>query len=194
MKQEQYFKVVSIDELPKETDWYLMKGPFGGIHTSRGLYDINEGEWINDKDIQGCTHWLKPCTLSEIIGEQKNERAEVSEEMRDIMEKYTVQRTGITYTTEAAKEIQQRFIQPLQQELKEAREEIERLKVTQLPKWTYKGYSTTVQFSVEDRVFHGKLEGISDLVSFEGKSLDKASRSFQEAVKDYIETKKELES
>ena len=31
----------------------------------------------------------------------------------------------------------------------------------------YKGYSGTIQFSTDDKVFFGKLEAINDLVTFE---------------------------
>jgi predicted HicB family RNase H-like nuclease len=35
----------------------------------------------------------------------------------------------------------------------------------------YKDYISSVQFSAEDEVFHGKVLGINDLVTFEGKSV-----------------------
>ena len=36
---------------------------------------------------------------------------------------------------------------------------------------TYKDYLGSVHFNAEDNVFFGKLEGIEDLVSFEGQSV-----------------------
>jgi predicted HicB family RNase H-like nuclease len=57
---------------------------------------------------------------------------------------------------------------------------------------TYKGYIGTVHFSSEDDVFYGKIEGIRDLVSFEGQSVDELKKAFQEAVEDYLEFCKQI--
>jgi predicted HicB family RNase H-like nuclease len=51
---------------------------------------------------------------------------------------------------------------------------------------TYKDFIGSVHFSAEDRVFHGKIEGITDLVTFEGKNVDELIKAFHEAVDDYI--------
>jgi len=51
----------------------------------------------------------------------------------------------------------------------------------------YKDFIGTVHFSAEDEVFHGKLIGIDDLVTFEGSSVDKLKKSFEEAVEDYLD-------
>jgi predicted HicB family RNase H-like nuclease len=56
----------------------------------------------------------------------------------------------------------------------------------------YKGYSGTVGFSAEDKIFFGKIQGINDLVTFEGTSVDELEQSFQESVLDYLETCKVL--
>ena len=56
----------------------------------------------------------------------------------------------------------------------------------------YKGYIGTVEFSAEDRIFFGKLQGINDLVTFEGCSVEELENAFQEAVIDYLETCKSL--
>jgi len=56
----------------------------------------------------------------------------------------------------------------------------------------HKGYNGTVQFSTNDKVFFGKLEGINDLVTFEGNNVSALESSFIEAVEDYLETCKEL--
>jgi len=50
----------------------------------------------------------------------------------------------------------------------------------------YKGYTGTVEFSTEDKVFFGKIEGIDDLVSYEGEDVSALENSFIEAVEDYI--------
>jgi predicted HicB family RNase H-like nuclease len=49
----------------------------------------------------------------------------------------------------------------------------------------YKDHLGSVHFSSEDKVFYGKIEGINDLVTFEGQSVDELVSAFQEAVEDY---------
>jgi len=49
----------------------------------------------------------------------------------------------------------------------------------------------SVHFSAEDEVFYGKIEGINDLVTFEGTTVSKLKSAFKEAVLDYIEICKE---
>jgi len=55
----------------------------------------------------------------------------------------------------------------------------------------YKGYYTRIEFSIEDRVLHGKIEGINDLVNFEAENADDIETAFHEAVDDYLEFCKE---
>ena len=57
---------------------------------------------------------------------------------------------------------------------------------------TYKGFIGSVHFSAEDKVFHGKIEGIDDLVTFEGQSVDELLKAFHEEVDDYIKLCKEI--
>jgi len=56
---------------------------------------------------------------------------------------------------------------------------------------TYKDFIGSVHFSAEDKTFYGKIEGIDDLVTFEGKTVDILIKAFHEAVDDYIELCKE---
>ncbi|HMF75607.1 MAG TPA: type II toxin-antitoxin system HicB family antitoxin [Bryobacteraceae bacterium] len=55
----------------------------------------------------------------------------------------------------------------------------------------HEGYIGSVTFSAEDSVFHGKLEGIRDLVTYEATDVDTLKRSFQEAVEDYLQSCRE---
>ena len=55
----------------------------------------------------------------------------------------------------------------------------------------YKEFIGSVHFSAEDEVFFGKIEGINDLVTFEGETVNRLKRAFGEAVNDYIELCKE---
>ncbi|MDH4272134.1 MAG: type II toxin-antitoxin system HicB family antitoxin [Candidatus Aminicenantes bacterium] len=50
----------------------------------------------------------------------------------------------------------------------------------------YKKFLGSVHYSPEDECFHGRVEGIDDLVTFEGRSVVELKRSFKEAVGDYI--------
>ena len=50
----------------------------------------------------------------------------------------------------------------------------------------YKDYIGSVHFNADDEVFFGKIEGIDDLVSFEGKTVKELKKAFEEAVLDYI--------
>ncbi|MHC0447196.1 type II toxin-antitoxin system HicB family antitoxin [Flavobacterium sp. 3-218] len=56
----------------------------------------------------------------------------------------------------------------------------------------YNGYIGTLEFSADDKIFFGKIQGINDLVTFEGSSVTDLEESFKEAVEDYLETCKML--
>ncbi len=51
----------------------------------------------------------------------------------------------------------------------------------------YKGYIGSVHYAAEDRVFYGKVEGINDLISFEGSTVDELVDGFQYMVNEHIE-------
>lgn len=51
----------------------------------------------------------------------------------------------------------------------------------------FKDFIGTVHYSTDDETFYGKIEGINDLVTFEGNSVSDLKSSFEEAVEDYIE-------
>lgn len=57
---------------------------------------------------------------------------------------------------------------------------------------TYKGYFGSAQYSAADEVFHGKLEGINDLVTYEGTTVQELLDAFREAVEDYLEMCKDI--
>ena len=54
---------------------------------------------------------------------------------------------------------------------------------------SYRSYEGTAEVSLHDNILYGKIYGISDLVSYEGKTVKELKRAFKEAVDDYIETK-----
>jgi predicted HicB family RNase H-like nuclease len=51
----------------------------------------------------------------------------------------------------------------------------------------YKDFLGSVHFSAKDDCFFGKIEGIDDLVTFEGQDVKALKKSFHEAVEDYLE-------
>lgn len=51
----------------------------------------------------------------------------------------------------------------------------------------YKDFIGSVHFSAEDECFFGKIEGIDDLVTFEGRDVGELKRAFHEAADDYID-------
>lgn len=50
----------------------------------------------------------------------------------------------------------------------------------------YRNYTTTIEYSEEDKVFYGKIEGIKDLVNFESEDLNGIEQAFHDAVDDYV--------
>jgi len=52
---------------------------------------------------------------------------------------------------------------------------------------TYRGFTGTVEWSEDDRCFHGKLIGVPDLVLYSGDSEAELRSCFVTAVKEYIE-------
>lgn len=51
---------------------------------------------------------------------------------------------------------------------------------------TYKGFIGSVHYAAEDRIFYGKVEGISDLISFEGRAVDELEKGFHYMVDEHI--------
>ena len=52
----------------------------------------------------------------------------------------------------------------------------------------YKGFIASVSFEDEDNILFGKIEGINDLIMFEGESVTEIKQMFREAVDEYIES------
>jgi predicted HicB family RNase H-like nuclease len=50
----------------------------------------------------------------------------------------------------------------------------------------HKGYLGSVEYSDEDETFHGRLEFIRDLVTYEGTDAKKLKAAFRDAVDDYL--------
>ena len=50
----------------------------------------------------------------------------------------------------------------------------------------HQNFIGSVHFSADDEIFYGRIEGITDLVTFEGESVQALKRAFEEAVEDYL--------
>lgn len=50
----------------------------------------------------------------------------------------------------------------------------------------YKGFIGSVHFSADDAVFYGKVEGVNDLISFEGESVQELISAFHYVVDEHI--------
>jgi predicted HicB family RNase H-like nuclease len=57
---------------------------------------------------------------------------------------------------------------------------------------TYKGYAARIEFSDEDNCLVGHVAGIRDVVGFHATSVDELRTAFQEAVDDYLATRKKV--
>jgi predicted HicB family RNase H-like nuclease len=54
----------------------------------------------------------------------------------------------------------------------------------------YKGYAARIEFDADDRVFVGRLAGITDIVTFHGVTVEELETAFQEAVEHYLKVSK----
>ena len=59
-------------------------------------------------------------------------------------------------------------------------------------KLSYKGYTATIQYSNEDKVYFGKLEDINDIITFESPNIKNIELTFKDAVDIYIEDRKTI--
>ena len=50
----------------------------------------------------------------------------------------------------------------------------------------YKGYIGSVEFSEEDFLFYGKVQGIRSLISYEGENAEKLISDFHDAIDNYL--------
>jgi predicted HicB family RNase H-like nuclease len=57
--------------------------------------------------------------------------------------------------------------------------------------FVYKGFYGSVNYSAADEVLYGKIEGVTDLVTFEGKSVIALQSAFQESVDTYVNIAKD---
>lgn len=57
---------------------------------------------------------------------------------------------------------------------------------------SYKGYTASMVFDVEDKVIVGRIKDIDDIISFHGESVAEFESNFHAAIEDYLAASKEL--
>ena len=55
------------------------------------------------------------------------------------------------------------------------------------PKPAYRGYTATVEYDEDDKLWYGTLDGIKDLVNFHAFEIENIEQSFHDAVDDYLD-------
>ena len=50
----------------------------------------------------------------------------------------------------------------------------------------YKGYFAKVEFDDEANTFHGEVINLSDVITFEGETVDELRKAFNDSVEDYL--------
>ena len=50
----------------------------------------------------------------------------------------------------------------------------------------HKGYTGHVEFDDEAGIFHGEVLDLSDVVTFQGRTVEELERAFRESVEDYL--------
>jgi Domain of unknown function (DUF5053) len=58
----------------------------------------------------------------------------------------------------------------------------------------FKGFAGSIEFSLNDNCFFGKIIGINDLVSYEAQTVSELREAFEEAVNDYLQIKKTVKT
>lgn len=56
----------------------------------------------------------------------------------------------------------------------------------------YKGVIGTIEYSAEDRIYHGSIENIRDYVNYEANNIEELFEEFHKAVDDYLDFCKEI--
>ena len=56
----------------------------------------------------------------------------------------------------------------------------------------YKNYTGSVEYSAADEIFHGRILGITDRITYEGDNAKSLCADFKAAVEDYLASCAEL--
>lgn len=57
---------------------------------------------------------------------------------------------------------------------------------------TYKGYHAAIEYSNKDKIFVGKVHGISDNLNFHGQSVDELEKMFHQSIDNYLDLCKQI--
>ncbi|GFH63370.1 MAG: type II toxin-antitoxin system HicB family antitoxin [Candidatus Desulfovibrio kirbyi] len=52
---------------------------------------------------------------------------------------------------------------------------------------TYKGYQGRVEYDEEADIFHGQILNLTDVVTFQGRSIDELKQALADSVEDYFD-------
>jgi len=52
---------------------------------------------------------------------------------------------------------------------------------------TYKGYHGVFEYDPEADIFHGEVVNLSDVITFQGRSIDDLKQALEDSVEDYLE-------
>ena len=50
----------------------------------------------------------------------------------------------------------------------------------------YKGYEAVVEYDDENRIFHGEVLGLQDVITFQGSSVDDLEKEFRTSLDEYL--------
>ena len=50
----------------------------------------------------------------------------------------------------------------------------------------YKGYSASISYDEEDKIFVGEVFGVSDSLNFHGRSIDELEEAFHDCIENYL--------
>jgi len=56
----------------------------------------------------------------------------------------------------------------------------------------YQNYRASVHYCSDSNVYYSKISGITDLISFEGSTIEELKQAFKDAVEDYQEICREI--
>lgn len=63
---------------------------------------------------------------------------------------------------------------------------------TKALKLSYRGYTATIEYDDDDKLWHGKLDKIHDMINFHSFKAEEIEREFHNAVNDYLDFCKEI--
>lgn len=63
---------------------------------------------------------------------------------------------------------------------------------TKALKLSYRGYTATIEYDDDDKLWHGKLDKIHDMINFHSLKAEEIEREFHNAVNDYLDFCKEI--